>query len=165
MHHATTHGDSAAGNKLYRTWVNMRQRCNNPNHQYYADYGGRGVEVCPEWESYEPFKEWALAHGYVEGLTLDREGNGLLYSPEHCRWVDRTAQQRNRRGQKGSSSQYVGVSKHSRSGSWQASIKIAGKAKNLGQYPTELEAAWARENYIIKEGLTDFTKNFSEGHA
>ena len=161
MKFETTHGDSAAGNKLYRVWVNMRQRCNNPNHQYYHDYGARGVTVCPEWASYENFKEWATSNGYREGLTLDREGNGLLYSPEFCRWTDRTAQQRNRRGQRGSSSQYVGVSKHSRSGGWQASIKIAGKAKNLGQFTNEEDAARAREKYIIDNGLKDFTMNFA----
>lgn len=160
MHHSTKHGDSAAGNKLYRAWVNMRQRCNNPNHQFYHDYGGRGVQVCIEWESYENFKQWAIANGYTEGLTLDREGNGLLYSPNFCRWVDRTAQQRNRRGQKGSSSKYIGASFIKRSGKWQAGIKVSGKSINIGWFSTELEAAQARDAYIKENGYTNFTLNF-----
>lgn len=161
MQFVKTHGDSAAGNKLYRAWVNMRQRCNNPNHQYYHDYGGRGVEVCPEWDSsFETFKEWAISNGYAEGLTLDRKGNGLLYSPEFCRWTNRTAQQRNRRAQRNSTSGYIGVSVHTRSGTWQAGIKIAGKSKNLGHFKTAEAAARARDNYIIENGLEDFTLNF-----
>lgn len=160
MKFVTTHGDSAAGNKLYRVWVNMRQRCNNPNHEYYHDYGGRGVKVCPEWESYENFKAWAITSGYAEGLTIDRKDNGLLYSPEFCRWTDRTAQQRNRRSVRNASSGYIGVSIHSRSGTWQAGIKIAGKSKNLGQFKTSEEAARARDAYVIENGLEDFTLNF-----
>lgn len=155
-HHSATHGGSDT--KLYRVWINMRQRCNNPNSQYYADYGGRGVTVCPEWNNYAAFAEWASA-GYQDGLTLDREGNGLLYSPDTCRWVGRQAQQRNRRGVKGSSSQYVGVSFLKRDQKYMAGIKIDGKAKSIGYFDNELDAAKARDQFIVDNKLTDFTLN------
>lgn len=145
--------------KLYRVWINMRQRCNNPNAQYYADYGGRGVTICPEWDSFQVFKAWAKQAGYAEGLTLDREGNGLLYSPANCRWVDRQTQQRNRRGQRGSTSSYVGVSFNKRDSVWQASIKLDGKPKALGTFKTALEAAIARDSYIVQNQLQNFTMN------
>lgn len=157
---ATTHGNSEAGNKLYRAWVNMRQRCENPNHQFYGDYGGRGVSVCPEWQDFGVFRTWAMGNGYTDGLTLDREGNGLLYSPEFCRWTNRTAQQRNRRAQRGSTSKYVGVSFNVRGNKWQAGIKIAGKSINLGWFDQEEDAARARDAYVTRNQLEDFTLNF-----
>ena len=83
--------------KLCFVWENMRQRCNNSNHPRYADWGGRGITVCAEWKSFKVFREWALANGYEEGLTLERRQNDLGYSPENCVWATRSEQQRNKR--------------------------------------------------------------------
>lgn len=144
---------------LYRTWSNMKSRCYDPNAKYFSEYGGRGIKVCPQWkDDFEAFHAWAIT-GYKTGLTLDRANNMADYSPKNCRWVNRTTQQRNRRAQKGSSSQYVGVAFIQRSKKWGASIKHGGKSHNLGSYPTELEAAIARDRYIINNNLTGFTMN------
>lgn len=67
----------------------MQQRCYNPKHMYYHDYGGRGIYICDEW--YKPgekgnpgfiaFYNWAMENGYhdqpkntpkSELLTIDR---------------------------------------------------------------------------------------------
>lgn len=50
--------------RLYRVWCGMRERCNNPNHNKYDQYGGRGVNVCSEWNDYTAFRSWALSNGY-----------------------------------------------------------------------------------------------------
>jgi hypothetical protein len=44
----TRHGHSrnSGMSAEYRTWTSMRQRCNNPCHPGYEDYGGRGIKVC-----------------------------------------------------------------------------------------------------------------------
>lgn len=77
-----------ARSKLYRVWVAMRQRCNNPNDQNFARYGGRGIKVAAEWDDFETFATWARNNGYVEGLVdLDREDNDKGYSPENCRFI------------------------------------------------------------------------------
>lgn len=34
---------------LYRTWLGMRNRCQNPKSQDWPLYGGRGVTVCSRW--------------------------------------------------------------------------------------------------------------------
>ena len=91
----TTHG--MTGTSLYNVWCSMRQRCKNENDQRYADYGGRGITVCTEWNKFENFRDWAFEHGYSEGLTLDREDNDKGYCPENCRWVDDIIQQNNKR--------------------------------------------------------------------
>ena len=57
-----THG--MTGTSLYNVWCSMRQRCKNENDQRYADYGGRGISVCAEWDEFEKFRDWAFTNGY-----------------------------------------------------------------------------------------------------
>lgn len=76
-------------NMQYRA---MMDRCYNPRYKKWAYYGGKGVKVCDEWKnSYQPFLDWSLANGWEKGLQLDKDilGDGLLYSPETCKWVTR----------------------------------------------------------------------------
>ena len=84
------------GTKLYNVWKEMRQRCNNPKHNHYKRYGGRGITVCKEWDDPEAFYNWAVNNGYKEGLTLDRINNDKGYSPDNCRWVTVKEQCKNR---------------------------------------------------------------------
>src|ERR1700722_9765106 len=54
-----THGKK--NTRLHRIWTGMKQRCRNEKFPAYVDYGGRGIDVCPEWaESFEAFYTWAL---------------------------------------------------------------------------------------------------------
>ena len=84
----TKHGN--CGTKLYAIWDSMRQRCLNPRHRSYQNYGGRGITSCKEWEDFEVFKDWAIESGYDENAgrgkcTLDRVKVDEEYSPENCR--------------------------------------------------------------------------------
>lgn len=90
-----THG--GCGTNLYRIWTHMRERCENPKQKHYRSYGGRGIKVCREWhESFEAFRDWALANSYEHGLTIDRRDNDQGYSPSNCRWVPFLVNARNK---------------------------------------------------------------------
>jgi hypothetical protein len=54
----------------YQSWKDMKARCNNPNHQHYKDYGGRGITYPHEWRDFKIFR---LVMGPCpEGMSLDR---------------------------------------------------------------------------------------------
>lgn len=83
-HKNATHG--MKGSRLYRIWVGMKTRCLNSNMPYYKNYGGRGITICEEWLEFEPFRDWALANGYRDDLTIDRLDVNGNYCPSNCAW-------------------------------------------------------------------------------
>jgi len=88
----TTHG--MKDHPLYGRWLAMRNRCNNPNDDFYANYGGKGVKVDPRLDHFPNFVEDMGMP--PEGYTLDRKDNDGDYTPENCRWVDTKTQARNK---------------------------------------------------------------------
>ena len=83
--------------RLYNIWKCMRQRCNNPHNPSYPRYGGRGITICPEWNEYAVFRDWAMRNGYNDSLSIDRIDNENGYMPDNCRWADAKTQTNNTR--------------------------------------------------------------------
>ena len=76
-------------------WVSMRQRCFDPGHPCYPDYGGRGISICDDWRSFENF--YADMLDPPLGLSIDRINNDGNYEPSNCLWASASVQVRNRR--------------------------------------------------------------------
>lgn len=90
---ALRHGKTET--RAYRAWCKMRGRCKNPREKFYRHYGGRGITICPEWDSFEQF--YADMGDPPEGMTLDRVNPNGNYEPSNCRWADWITQSQNRR--------------------------------------------------------------------
>lgn len=80
--------------KAWICWDSMLQRCNNPKHKSYPQYGGRGVRVCDHWRVFENFY---ADMGEPDGLTLDRIDVNGNYEKSNCRWATIKEQGRNMR--------------------------------------------------------------------
>lgn len=89
----TRHGYT--GTRVHNIWINMNQRCSNPNVPHYNRYGGRGIKVCERWAIFENF----LADMGEPPINaeLDRINNSKGYEPANCRWVTTSQNCRNRR--------------------------------------------------------------------
>jgi hypothetical protein len=84
--------------RLRQVLKNMCNRCYNPKNIGYKDYGGRGISVCEKWRqgNSSAFCDWALSHGYENGLEIDRIDVNGNYEPDNCRFVPRIVNANNK---------------------------------------------------------------------
>lgn len=128
--------------RLHHIWAGMKQRCENPKSTDYSNYGERGITVCDEWrDSFEIFRDWAIANGYRANLTLDRKDNNGPYSPENCRWSDAIEQGNNKRNN--------------------SSLTFNGRTQTIAQWAKETGISWGtiaarlRSGWTVERALTE----------
>jgi hypothetical protein len=82
---------------LVRILRGMEQRCHNPKNKNYANYGGRGIEVCTEWRQDPKAFIQHIGPRPSPQHTVDRKDNSKGYEPGNVRWALPTEQGRNTR--------------------------------------------------------------------
>lgn len=97
MAHFRKHGFASREKKdpTYNSWANMLQRCSNPKHPKWKDYGARGIVVCAKWVMFAGFLEDMGAR--PKNLTLERKNVDGNYDLENCIWATNSRQARNKR--------------------------------------------------------------------
>lgn len=65
-----------ANTRLYQCWFSMKVRASSRE----------GCSVCPEWQDFLLFKEWADSSGYNDNLQLCRSADQGDYTPDNVRW-------------------------------------------------------------------------------
>jgi hypothetical protein len=99
---STTHGNARTNRTTpeYRSWINMRTRCYNPNDRCFHNYGGRGITVCDRWHpkaggSFENFLQ-DVGKRPTPNHSIDRINPDGNYEPGNVRWATVAEQARNR---------------------------------------------------------------------
>jgi len=83
--------------RIYRIWIGMKGRINNPNNTHYKYYGGRGITICAEWYDFLLFYNWSMRNEYNDNLTIDRIDGDGNYEPNNCRWVTKQINNKNKK--------------------------------------------------------------------
>ena len=91
-----SHGERVGGQNSaeYRAYFNAKERCENPRHKNYKDYGRRGVTF-----RFESFGEFLAEVGRrpSSAYSIDRKDNNGHYEKGNVKWSTRTEQGRNKR--------------------------------------------------------------------
>lgn len=91
----TTHGKRYTPE--WNIWRHMKGRCLNPQNHAYADYGGRGITVCDEWQ--RDFSAFLADVGPRPGpgYSIERKDNSKDYEPGNTIWATPLQQSHNKR--------------------------------------------------------------------
>lgn len=140
-----THG--ATESRLYNTWSHMKGRCLNPNDGSFGRYGGDGVSVCTEWlNSFETFRDWAMANGYRDDLTIDRIDGTKGYEPSNCRLATTEVQNNNKKNN--------------------IIVEYNGESMTLGQLSKAVSVDYCKLWRCIKSGMdVDAAIRFARGDS
>ena len=97
------HGENSRRHGMtaeYRCWAAVKTRCMNPKASGYDQYGGRGIQVCDRWKTFENFLA-DMGRKPSPEHSIDRypDGDGN-YEPGNCRWATKSEQRLNQRKSK-----------------------------------------------------------------
>jgi len=140
---------------LYIRWLSTTQRCNNPNHVSYKNYGARGIFLADDLKNFEDYKEYVsqLPNYDPENSSLDRIDNNESYIKGNLRWVNQSTQVANQQHSGKGFNKYTGVNWSKTHKRWIARISFKGKTLLSKVCLTEKEAVDFRNKFISDNNL------------
>ena len=142
------HGFRVQEHPLYTTWANMLSRCYNSDNPRWADYGGRGISVCPRWHHFENFAN-DMGLKPDTAMSIERMDNERGYDLDNCKWATQTEQSHNRRMFSSNTSGAVGVvAVTNRVTRYLARWDHETVRYTIGRFNSVEEASAAREAFI-----------------
>lgn len=134
--------------KEYSAYHDAKQRCTNPNHKRYSDWGGRGIEF--RFNSFKAFLDYVGRA--PEDTSLDRIDNNGHYEVFNIQWSGRSTQQHNKRVRSENKFGVTGVrqvhTKGLKTPTYQAYVHKNGVFTQLYCGPSLEDAKAARSTYI-----------------
>jgi hypothetical protein len=120
-----------SGTKVYDAWNQLRQRCDNPNNEWYSSYGGRGIAYDDSWNIFDNFYRDMGDPPTVEHSIgrIDNDGN---YCKSNCQWELPVQQQNNKRNNN--------------------NLTFSGETKTLSEWAVSLGIPRATLNSRIRSG-------------
>lgn len=141
----TKHG--MARTRIYKVWMGIRVRCTNPKERSYPNYGGRGIQICERWLTFENFL--ADMGDRPAGYEIDRIDNNGNYEPSNCRWVSRKVNLNNKRDNR--VIEFNGESKTMAQWAEQCGIRWDTLRSRIDRYGWSIERALTTPTLISKE--------------
>lgn len=131
----------------YRSWANMISRC-KPQYKESQFYADKGIKVCERWSSKNAFLNFYKDMGRKpsDKHTIDRIDNSKGYTPDNCRWADKSQQAINRKICNRNTSGYRGVSWYKLTNKW----AVTTKKNTIGYFKDIEEAALAYDCAAIQ---------------
>lgn len=140
---------------LYKRWLSTTQRCRNPNHSSYVNYGARGITLANDLQSFNDYRDYVSNLPDYDPInkTLDRIDNNLGYQKGNLRWVNHSTQTANQRYSGKGKNRYTGINWSITHQKWIARITYKGKSLLAKSFITEEEALAYRNQFIIDNNL------------
>lgn len=138
---------SVENQRIYWVWCAMVQRCRNPNCRGYVNYGARGITVDSSWDSFSQFYADMGARP-SPAHTLERIDNDGPYSPNNCAWVERSANNLNKRKYKTNPSGLRCIEPRRDHPGYRVRVRRGGVIVFDRTLPTIDAAVTARDSYL-----------------